>query len=247
MGLELGIICCSFPLMARSQPADGRGAAARTRDARRPSRRLGARSLSFQLKQGVLPGAGTNMWVEVKSPPSTAMPVPVPVPSIYPVLLLPATPRRTPSPTPRPRRPVRPSTPAASAAGGAAGGESTMPAPRRCAANRGQHARRPAGRVPARAAGEPDAAPVPRAVPGAHAAPRSSSSSRTAATTGGARPPAFYQSIAAGRSGRAGRSRGDGAAAGPRRRRAQAQFVLPSLTLRSHSPTTPVRAGWRVY
>ena len=93
MGLEFGIIFCSFPLMAfavNRRMGEVRRRVCELLDD--SSRRYGARGLSFQLKQGVLHnGASTNMWVEVQIIPVVHVhsPVPVPVPSLVPLLLPP--------------------------------------------------------------------------------------------------------------------------------------------------------------
>jgi len=93
MGLEFGIIFCSFPLMAfavNRRMGEVRRRVCELLD--ESSRRYGARGLSFQLKQGVLHnGASTNMWVEVQIIPVVHVhsPVPVPVPSLVPLLLPP--------------------------------------------------------------------------------------------------------------------------------------------------------------
>lgn len=91
MGLEFGVIFCSFPLMAfavnRRMSEVRRRVSDQLDDS---SRRFGSRGLSFQLKQGILSnGAGTNMWVEVQITPVVHVqsPVPVPVPALMPLLL----------------------------------------------------------------------------------------------------------------------------------------------------------------
>lgn len=91
LGLEFGVLFCSFPLMAYAinrRMTEVRQKVCEMLDD--SSRRYGPRGLSFQLKQGVLQnGAGTNMWVEVQITPviHVQSPIAIPVPSIYPVLL----------------------------------------------------------------------------------------------------------------------------------------------------------------
>lgn len=91
MGLEFGVIFCSFPLMVHVVNRRMSEVQRRVREMLDDnSRRFGARGLSFQLKQGILHnGAGTNLWVEVHVTPliHVQTPVPVPVPSLYPLLL----------------------------------------------------------------------------------------------------------------------------------------------------------------
>ena len=91
--LEFGVIFCSFPLMAHT--INRRMGEAQRRVCEildDTSRRFGARGISFQLKQGVFNnGAGTNLWVEVQVAPIIHVhtPCPVPVPTVFPILLPP--------------------------------------------------------------------------------------------------------------------------------------------------------------
>jgi hypothetical protein len=105
LGIEFGVIFCSFPLMALAVNRRMADVQRRVRDLLDDaSRRFGPRGLSFQLKQGVLNnGAGTNLWVEVQVVPliHVQTPVPVPVPAVCPVLL-PSTAQPPPPPSPEP-------------------------------------------------------------------------------------------------------------------------------------------------
>ena len=91
LGMEFFVVFCSFPLMALAVNKKMEEVQRRVRglldDA---SRRFGPRGVAFQLKQGMLNnGAGTNLWVEVQVVPVIHMqsPVPVPVPTVCPILL----------------------------------------------------------------------------------------------------------------------------------------------------------------
>ena len=91
IGLEFGVIFCSFPLMAHAVNRRMVEVQRRVRELLdETSRRFGPRGVSWQLKQGVLyNGAGTNLWVEVQVVPliHVQTPVPVPVPAVCPILL----------------------------------------------------------------------------------------------------------------------------------------------------------------
>lgn len=125
LGLEFCVIFFSFPLMARM--VNRRMGEVQKRVGELlddSSRRFGARGVSFQLKQGIINnGAATNLWVEAQVVPMIHVqsPVPVPVPTVCPVLV-PASARVVPTASPAATStPADMSTPAATAAATPAG------------------------------------------------------------------------------------------------------------------------------
>ena len=89
--LEFCLVFCGFPLMLHVVNRRVSSVQERVRaQLDEASQRHGARGLNFQLKQSIVGnGAGTNMWVEVQVLPllQVKQPVPVPVPTLYPVLV----------------------------------------------------------------------------------------------------------------------------------------------------------------
>ena len=132
ISLEFLLVFCGFPLMVHivnRQMATVQSRVHALLDT--ASHQFGARGVNFQLKQSIMGnGAGTNMWVEVQVMPLAQMfvPVPVPAPSLYPILLPAATPGGAATPGAAPAAPASGSggAEAAAAAAAAAGANGTM-------------------------------------------------------------------------------------------------------------------------
>jgi hypothetical protein len=242
ISLELALVFCGFPLMVHI--VNRRMAAVQSRVRAlldTASRQLGSRGVNFQLKQAILGnGAGTNLWVEVQVMPLTQVFVPVPIP--------------LPDPPPRcdsgwagwagrhadrhaGRHAGRRTGPRGRGRGWRGrdrlGGRGGDPGADGCCCGGGgchRHDGAATARVPAGAAGESDAAPVPQADPAA----RPAAGPALARTCDGWRAATGFR---------------DGSACGPECRRgriARWQLVAPvGAVIRSKDLERTQRAPWK--
>ena len=169
--LEFCLVFCGFPLMLHVVNRRVSSVQERVRaQLDEASQRHGARGLNFQLKQSIVGnGAGTNMWVEVQVLPllQVKQPVPVPVPTLYPVLV--------------------PSDPAAGAAspspsGGAPGSSGGASSVSRTAAGKQRAAAAPS--TPGSAAPSAPPTPASAAAAGSHGASAMAAEAAAAAASG---------------------------------------------------------------